>query len=207
MHSRADTEGDANTDNRLMRDYGQRMGLGLKLSDCFLRPMKWADREQVRGWRNQPAVRRVMFTDHEIGSGEHCRWFHQVLSSDAYSYHVFEYQGRPVGLVGFFKLESASGSGEWTFYIAEGNVPRGTGIAMLYTGLDFFFGSRRMSSLFANVIAWNEESLALHRRFGFVQDSTKQIERADGVHEVVCLVLTKAKWEGHRDAMSSFIRE
>jgi hypothetical protein len=47
--------------------------------------------------------------------------------------------------VGFFKLEQASGSGEWTFYIAEGNVPRGTAIAMLFAGLDFSFESLRMS--------------------------------------------------------------
>jgi hypothetical protein len=51
-----------------MRYYGQRMGLGLKLSDCFLRPMDWADREQVRGRRNQPAVRRVMSTGRDIGA-------------------------------------------------------------------------------------------------------------------------------------------
>ena len=46
------------------------------------------DKSSLRQWRNEPAVSKWMYTNHEIGEDEHSAWFDNMLadSSKAVSY-------------------------------------------------------------------------------------------------------------------------
>ena len=182
---------------------GQYMRLQLDRSDFRLRTMTWSDMDRVLVWRNQPSVRRVMFTDHRIDSDEHSRWFSRVINDASCSYHVFEYKERPVGILGFFAIDKELRTGEWTFYMAEKGVPRGASMALLFAGIDLFFGSLQMTRIYANIMAWNKASTTLHDRLGFRRAGTKLVRRADGVHDVACLFLDEAEWSQRRSLMFS----
>ncbi len=47
------------------------------------RPMTQADIDAVLQWRNQPAVRQSMYSQHEIGKQEHLAWFERATQDPA----------------------------------------------------------------------------------------------------------------------------
>jgi hypothetical protein len=53
-----------------------------------LRPMREADLDMVRRWRNAPDVRKNMYTTHEISPEEHRAWWERI-SADPASRQLF----------------------------------------------------------------------------------------------------------------------
>ena len=80
-----------------------------------LRRLRLDDLVRVREWRNLPEIARYMYTDHEIGEGEHARWFGDALDRPDRRYWIIELEGRPVGLANLVDISERHRRASWAF--------------------------------------------------------------------------------------------
>lgn len=168
------------------------------LSPGTLRRPTPADLPMLRGWRNDPVVRRHMFTTHEIAEEEHRQWFERQEADPTRRLYVFERAGQPLGFVHFTDV-APGGVAVWGFYAAPG-APRGTGTALGRAALQQVFVVEGLHKVCGQTLGGNAASLALHRRLGFAEEGVlrQQHRSADGAHydDVHCFGLLRADWRG-----------
>jgi hypothetical protein len=81
----------------------------------------------VLGWRNHPAVRGSMLSQHEITAAEHQAWFERA-GQDASRKLLVAHDGeRALGFV-HFSHALEGGAADWGFYAAP-DAPRGSATA------------------------------------------------------------------------------
>ena len=175
-------------------------------ADCALRPATMEDAGRLRAWRNQDRIRANMYSDHIIGEAEHVAWLERTLASDTARVLIFEFQGRPVGMVGFSNIDRHNDRCDWAFYLGE-DTPRGTGAAMEYLALDHAFDDLNIGKLCCEVFAFNVGVVKMHGRFGFRQEGLFVRHRMkDGVlQDVVALALFAEDWREGRETMAETV--
>ncbi len=165
------------------------------MNDSLLRPMVLADLEMVLAWRNDPEVRRYMYTQHEIGLDEHRRWFEVSSANPSRHLLVFESKGVPLGFVNFNCLGGGMVA-DWGFYAAP-DAPKGTGRQLGQTALQYAFTVLGLHKVCGQALAYNERSISFHRRLGFQQEGLLRDQHFDGerYHALVCFGLLQQEWQ------------
>jgi len=164
---------------------------------CRLRPMQTGDRDRIHRWRNEDRIRSVMFNTHPITPSEHARWFQSALEDSKSCYLVFEFQGRPVGVVNFPKMDDVTRSCRWGFYMGETDVPKGTSDAMGYLGLEHAFDTLSMQLIIGETLLHNQRAIRFHQRLGFEQTkaTVSRLGERDVKQDVVEFRLTHTQWK------------
>ncbi|HEX4189373.1 MAG TPA: GNAT family N-acetyltransferase [Marmoricola sp.] len=148
----------------------------------MLRPARDADVAPMRLWRNQPANRAVSLNEHEITAEEHAAWWARVREDATKRVLVFEYAGRPLGIVTFFDLDPAPGSasgsgrrtGSWGFFLdsetaARDGVAVPAWIQLMKDACAWAFDQLDLAVLHGEVLEGNEAVRAMNRRFRFTE--------------------------------------
>lgn len=152
--------------------------------------------EQVRCIRNEPQIRKWMYTDHLISREEHRNWLER-LNTDARNivFVVTNDGGRAIGVVSANAIDYTHKKAEWAYYLTE-NARSGVGAVLEYFFIDYVFDALELEKLNCEVIEHNTPVVRLHVKFGFKQEGFRESniikdgERI-GVHY---LGLTRAKW-------------
>ncbi|WP_088187760.1 UDP-4-amino-4,6-dideoxy-N-acetyl-beta-L-altrosamine N-acetyltransferase [Desulfosporosinus sp. FKA] len=168
--------------------------------DYQLRPLEKCDLERVLCWRNSDRVRGNMFLDHIITREEHFAWFKRIQADNANSrYMIFEFEGKPLGLVKFTDIDSQSARCKWGFYLGEEGLPPGTGLTMGLLGVEFAFYHLKIRKLCSEVLAFNLRSINFHIKLGFSEEGRfiQHIWRNDRYEDIVYFALFKNDWERH----------
>lgn len=164
-----------------------------------LRAATDADVARILAWRNHPAVRRVMFTDHQIQPDEHVRWWTRVSRSVDHVVLILQHAGRDCGVVTFTRDDDEAAGGDphgdtwsWGFYIDPDAFPAGAEQLRAWSGMEQASLAHARDALQARrihceVFAFNGAVLALHKRHGFVERDRYWRSRSDGHFEVVRL--------------------
>lgn len=170
----------------------------------MLRPIKDSELELMLSWRNAPAVRENMYTVHEISLAEHLAWWERTGSSDRQRYFMYEFQGQPLGIVGFTDLDRANQNSSWAFY-ASPTAPKGTGSRMEILALDCAFNELSLHKLCCEVLAFNTPVIKLHQKFGFKVEGIlrDQYRREDAFIDIYRLGMLASEWADGRNAMIS----
>jgi hypothetical protein len=160
--------------------------------------MTVADADQVLAWRNDLDVARFMVDDRPIAPHDHQAWMRSVLASATSRYWIIECERNDAGLAHLGNIDLAHRRCTWGFYV--GNIAarrRGIALAALSQLLDIAFGELELDRLSAEVLAWNERSVALHERIGFTREGVLRghVRRDDGAHDVVLLAMLRGEWE------------
>ncbi|MEA3641705.1 MAG: UDP-4-amino-4,6-dideoxy-N-acetyl-beta-L-altrosamine N-acetyltransferase [Lamprobacter sp.] len=130
-----------------------------------LHPLTEADLELILPWRNTPAVRRAMVSQHEISLDEHCTWFQRLRQDPSRRWYLYQDDsGTAQGVVYFTDLDPAQGTAFWGFY-ARPEAPAGTGLQILFAALDTAFGELALHKLSGEVLAQAEATHELCRWF------------------------------------------
>lgn len=168
----------------------------------LLRSIEDAELELMLSWRNEPFVRKNMYTTHEIGMDEHLRWWQKISQSSEHKYFMYEYQGQPLGIVGFNEIDSLSKNASWAFY-ASPCAPRGTGSRMEYLALNYAFDKLGLHKLHGEVLAFNDRVVKLHQKFGFkIEGVLREQHWNDGAFvDVLRIGLLAREWSTHRNVM------
>ncbi|HEX6470985.1 MAG TPA: GNAT family N-acetyltransferase [Streptosporangiaceae bacterium] len=162
----------------------------------MLREATDADRDMVLCWRNHPHVRGASFTRHEIGPGEHERWWSSMRADPARWLLIYEHGGAPSGVVTFV-TDAVSDAATWGFYLDIEGLNRRGELLPAWIGIEresasFAFDKIGVSVLRGDVLASNAAVRRLHRRCGFVEIGA-YIRTIDGTpREVVQIELRRA---------------
>jgi UDP-4-amino-4,6-dideoxy-N-acetyl-beta-L-altrosamine N-acetyltransferase len=164
---------------------------------CKVRTMRPDDLEPVLAWRNDPAVRSYMLTQHEIGLAEHAKWFDKVGNDPCRRLLIVEDEGQPIGFVQFSGV-AEGGTADWGFHAVPG-AAKGSGTKMGRAALDYAFTELKLHKVCGQALEFNGGSIALHQRLGFVQEGVlREQHRINGSYvALVCFGLLESEW---RDA-------
>jgi UDP-4-amino-4,6-dideoxy-N-acetyl-beta-L-altrosamine N-acetyltransferase len=170
-----------------------------------LRDLRAGDQEVVLEWRNQPEVRRWMYSDHEIQPLEHAHWFSSVLVHPAKKYWVINWEGRDVGIANLDQIDHKHRRCTWAFYLADAST-RGQGIGKVveFLVLRYVFEVLDFDRLWCEVLSTNEAVVRLHESFGFRREGLlrNHVVKDGGPADVVILALLKREWLLLRDSLS-----
>ena len=153
------------------------------------------DLKRVLLWRNNPEIRRHMYTQHEISLEEHTRWFLQASRDPDRYLLIFEIDECPYGFINIHQI-AAGGIADWGFYAAP-NAPKGTGHALGKEALKFAFATVSLHKLCGQALAFNERSISLHLNLGFRHEGLlRQQHFNNGLyHDVVYFGLLANEWD------------
>jgi len=156
-----------------------------------------ADKASLREWRNDPAVSKWMYTNHEIGEEEHHVWFDAMLGDASKVYWKIVADGVAVGSVFLTGVSIQGKSCEWGMYLADVNA-RGKGIAQAACALSFrhAFNKLALDAVKCEAIAQNENAIGLYESVGYVRTGlqTDTVKRGNEMLSVVTLELTRDSW-------------
>jgi UDP-4-amino-4,6-dideoxy-N-acetyl-beta-L-altrosamine N-acetyltransferase len=174
-----------------------------------LRDILPEDREAIRQWRNDPEVRRYMYTDHEIGVQEHCAWFARIVHDPTCRYWVISCDGESVGLLYLHDIDIRNKHCYWGFYTSGPSV-RGKGVGSFaeFFVLRHVFEELQFHKLCGEVLASNQAVINMHKKFGFVQDGVlRRHILKDGVFEdVVCISILREEWDAKKAELELKLR-
>lgn len=156
-----------------------------------------ADKASLREWRNDPAVSKWMYTNHEIGEEEHNVWFDAMLADASKVYWKIVADGVAVGSVFLTGVSIQGKSCEWGMYLADVNA-RGKGVAQAACALSFrhAFNKLALDAVKCEAIAQNENAIGLYESVGYERTGlqTDAVKRGNEMLSVVTLELTRDSW-------------
>jgi UDP-4-amino-4,6-dideoxy-N-acetyl-beta-L-altrosamine N-acetyltransferase len=170
-----------------------------------------ADSDTLWHWRNRPAVRQFMYTQHEISHDEHKAWFsHMLANTHRYFYIVYKrvdsQPDTPLGVVNLDLDSENRTSATWAFYAAP-DAPRGSGALMEFGALSLAFETLGVTQLNCEVLSHNQGVVRLHQRFGFretPQSRQRTFSLPEGkTVEIVCLSLSADEWQQGASALQT----
>ena len=156
-----------------------------------------ADKASLREWRNDPAVSKWMYTNHEISEEEHNVWFDAMLADASKLYWKIVADGVAVGAVFLTGVSSQGSSCEWGMYLADVNT-RGKGVAQAACALSFryAFNELAVDAVKCEAVAQNENAIGLYESVGYVRTGIQidAVKRGNEMLSVVTLELTRDSW-------------
>lgn len=155
------------------------------------------ERAAIRLIRNEPQVRQGMYTDHEIGEGEHEAWLERVLADPHAAYFAIHADGALAGLVNLTNIHPVHRRADWGFYLSQRFAGQGIGRAFADQLFQHAFDTLGLDKINGEVLETNTGSLAFHRALGFAEEGFRHAHirregRSLGIH---LFGLTKTGWE------------
>ena len=137
-------------------------------NDITIRSMEHRDLKLVHKWRNDPRVRRNMFSPKLISSNDHAVWF-ETNSNDAKCHLLLVLNNDvPFGFAQF-KLSNCKTVADWGFYV-DPSGPKGQGSYLGQAILSFGYETLRLHRVVGQVLNDNQSSIELHKRLGFTSE-------------------------------------
>lgn len=161
----------------------------------------------VRLLRNQPDVRKFMYTAHEISETEHARWLASLQSNPRQQVFVILNEKSAVGVVSLNAINTTHKTADWAFYLDSSVQGKGMGSQVEFWLLDYAFGQAGLEKLNCEVLEINPAVIKMHQKFGFsIEGVRRKNVIKDGQRiDVALLGITKDEWLGQRPNMLSVI--
>ncbi|MEK4424138.1 UDP-4-amino-4,6-dideoxy-N-acetyl-beta-L-altrosamine N-acetyltransferase [Solibacillus sp. FSL K6-1523] len=162
-----------------------------------LRNITLDDVKRIFDWRNQLFIRSKMFNSEEIIWEEHLEWYNSLPNKSDRIAKVFSCNRVDYGVLNVSIINKESGVCEWGFYIGDEHAPKGTGLLLGYTSLNYIFVDLELRKICAQVIESNEISQRFHEKLGFNLDGIlrKHIKRDKHYEDVYVYSLFKDEWQ------------
>jgi UDP-4-amino-4,6-dideoxy-N-acetyl-beta-L-altrosamine N-acetyltransferase len=166
-----------------------------------LRSMEARDLELVLSWRNHVSVREQMLSPAEIAWEGHQAWFERCSADPTRRLLVAEDAGVPVGFMQFSGVDQDAVM-QWGFYRAP-SAARGVGFSLCEVSLKHAFVDLGATKVHGQVLDFNDASLKLHERLGFVREGVlrRHQRAASGYADLHCFGLLREEWETRQEAM------
>lgn len=174
-----------------------------------LQPLSAAHLSLILPWRNAPAVRRAMYSHHEISIEEHLAWFQHLQRDPSRQWFVYhDCTDTPQGVAYFQDIDTTHSAAFWGFYARPG-AAAGTGLRILLDAVDTGFHRLRLHKLYGEVLADNAASLHLLNQAGFTEEGRFREQHNDGVNriDIVRFGLMAREWPAHRDSLAKRVAQ
>ena len=158
--------------------------------------------ELMREWRNWPAVRANMYTQHEISQEEHLVWWEKSKVRTDQKYFMYELEGAAQGIANFTGIDIQHQNSAWAFY-ASPSAKIGTGSKMEFLMLEYAFDKLQLHKLYCEVLAFNTSVIKLHQKFGFNIEGVFRAHHKmnENFVDIYRLGILASEWREHRQAI------
>jgi UDP-4-amino-4,6-dideoxy-N-acetyl-beta-L-altrosamine N-acetyltransferase len=146
-------------------------------------------------WRNQENIRSNMYDNNVVTLEAHMSWLKLLQSTDKMVAFIFQYKGRPVGVVSGSEREADPKKWIWGCYLGSpGSIPK-IGTKMGLFAMEYFFEIENCDIVIGEMIKANTISHRFNLGIGFHVEKDIQIARKNGeLVESVLLVQEKNSW-------------
>ena len=165
----------------------------------------------IREIRNEPEVRRVMYTDHVIGINEHLQWIGRLKTDTRQIvFGIVDACGnRPLGVISLSAIDFVNRRSDWGFYLAPAERGFGLGTVVKTHFLKFAFENLGLEKLNGTVLEGNQRVVHFYQKFGCKEEGFREAEilrneKRVGVH---LLGLEKEAWVQNHAALSETYRD
>ncbi|EON70441.1 UDP-4-amino-4,6-dideoxy-N-acetyl-beta-L-altrosamine N-acetyltransferase [Lysinibacillus sphaericus] len=162
-----------------------------------LRNVNLDDVKKIFDWRNQLFIRSKMFNSDEIPFERHLEWYNSFATNNNRIAKIFSFNRVDYGVLNISAIDEKLESCEWGFYIGDEQAPKGTGLLLGYTSLEYIFEDLKMRKICAQVIESNQISRKFHEKLGFKLDGIlrKHIKRDKHYEDVYVYSLFIEEWQ------------
>lgn len=167
------------------------------------------DRWRVLEWRNDPGVAPYMYTTEPIPREVHDAWFTRQLEGGDRQGWVVNMDGAGVGAAFISGVDLENRRATWAFYLADPSTRgRGVGSAVEYLVLEEVFSKRGLHKLCCEVLSFNSAVVAMHQKFGFVEEGVlREHYLRDGEWaDVHVLAMFDRQWAERREEFGARLR-
>ena len=149
----------------------------------------------VLAWRNHPAVRTLMLTQHEISLEEHRQWFARVKFDKTRQQLIVMDGLAPLGFVQF-NPAIQGGIADWGFYV-QPDAPKGSGTKLGKAALRHGFNMVGLYKVCGQAIESNAASIAFHHKLGFREEGRLETQQriCDRYQTLVRFGLLAKEWQ------------
>lgn len=124
--------------------------------------------------RNSDAVRKSMYSEHEIGVNEHFAWIERLGGDGRQQvFVVLKDEEQAVGVVSVNQLDYTHKKTDWAFYLAA-SERGGLGAALEIFMIDYVFNELGLEKLNCEVLETNPRVVDMHKRFGFSEEGFRE---------------------------------
>lgn len=172
-----------------------------------LTPLIEDDLEMILPWRNAPAVRRAMYTHHEISLEEHRAWFARMAEDSSRQWLIYrDSEGEAQGVAYFTNIDVDKARAFGGFYLSP-TAARITALEVELEGLDFAFNNLMLEKVFCEVLLGNQTIINFHLKVGFLtvrphQNVNKSVAISEGC---IRLSMEVSEWPQNRKRLISRI--
>ncbi|HEX3031368.1 MAG TPA: UDP-4-amino-4,6-dideoxy-N-acetyl-beta-L-altrosamine N-acetyltransferase [Bacillota bacterium] len=157
-----------------------------------------ADLEMIMHWRMLPEVTRYMYTDPILTIEDQKHWLNWINTNPSVRYWILQVEGEKIGVINLYDIDLKNRRCLWGHYI--GNVAyRGKGIAKTIECniYDFVFDVLQFNKVGCEIMAFNENAIALHQKLGSEIEATfkEHICKGGEFYDVVFVGITRSKWQ------------
>jgi UDP-4-amino-4,6-dideoxy-N-acetyl-beta-L-altrosamine N-acetyltransferase len=154
-----------------------------------------ATKKAVRDVRNQPEIRKSMYTEHIIILQEHLAWVDRMSNDKQQIVFIVLVDDVVGGIVSINLLDRLHLKSNWAFYLDK-NMPNGLGPSLECVLIKFAFNELGLEKLNCEVIETNDRVVKLHKKFGFMEEGFRRenIIKDRQRIGVFFLGLTKSDW-------------
>jgi len=125
-------------------------------------------KEKVRQWRNKEEIRKFMTNQDIISKEEHLNWLKSLTSRKDHKAWVVFYEGEPIGLINFSKINYHQKSAFTGIYIGENEYKgKSLGKCMRFQQMKIFFEEMKFKTLYVAVLSSNFVNLSFMKKFKF----------------------------------------
>ncbi|MFO7742417.1 MAG: GNAT family N-acetyltransferase [Anaerolineae bacterium] len=166
----------------------------LRAERVTLRPMREKDAKLIVEWRNDPAIRKWLFSDRTLTVESHLEWFRRP-KPDRLDYVICLREARrPIGTVSFTRIEPQEATAEVGILLGD-RTQWGEGLATETYRRWLPFGFRRLDLqyIYGRTLSTNHRNIRKNLRLGFCVEKILRDEyrRGDEVHDVVVMGLRR----------------
>jgi len=180
----------------------------IRIANKALRAMSENDLELVLSWRNDPQVRKNMYSNHIISLTEHEEWFQRESENEMSRLLIFERDEVPKGFVSFTKIDRRNKHAYWAFY--SGSLSeRGLGLSMEVLALKYAFEVLEIQKLCCEVLSFNDAVVNFHIKFGFEQEGVRKRHyvRDEQYYDIHQLAIFDNTWLKNKERLEDKLAE
>ncbi len=137
--------------------------------------------------RNHPEIQKWMYTQSAISQEAHLKYIDALKDDTSKRYFLVRWQEKTVGTINFKEIDPEQKSVVFALYSNPFDATPGVGRVLEEISIRYAFDILGLDVLMLEVFATNKQVINLHKKYGFIQTGTKNING----QEVLCMQLNK----------------
>ena len=139
------------------------------------------EKKMILSWRNNPTVKKWMYTQDDISLENHLKFIEQLLGKKDKVYFLVKQHSQNIGIIDFNNITLD----RVDMGIYTNPDKKGVGKILLETIIDYSFEVLKVKTIYAEVFAENNKAHGLYKKYSFEEVNRKEVINK----EVICMEL------------------